>query len=124
MAIRRADWESLPIEPAPRTIPWPFGILLRSLRLSAGLSQNVLAKRAGIVAAYVCRLEQGEHAWRHPSRAVVTALARALGLDAYDTAQLLAAAGFWPWPNVPFRDVMSLLECGASVSQPASSEVA
>ena len=88
--------------------------LLRTHRERAGLNQSELSRRIGCDHAYINR---AEHAKNGMSRPFVEDTARALGLDAYDTAQLLAAAGFWPWPNVPFRDVLSMLECGASVNQ-------
>lgn len=95
--------------------------LLRAHRQRAGLSQSAMSRLIGCDPAYINR---AEHAKNGMSRPFVEDTARTLGLDAYDTAQLLAAAGFWPWPNVPFRDVLSMLECGASVNQQTDSEVA
>ena len=88
--------------------------LLRAHRQRVGLNQSALSRLIGCDPAYICRIEKSKNGM---SRPFVEYAALALGLDAYDTAQLLAAAGFWPWPNVPFRDVLSMLECGASVNQ-------
>ena len=60
------------------------------------LSQNELARRAGIHAAYVNRCEAGVCV---PRRAIVGRLADALECDALDRARLLVAAGYWPWPT-------------------------
>ncbi len=71
-----------------------FGQVLRRLRTEAGLSQNALARAAGIDPAYVNRFEKG--AQLHPARMVVLALARALGLGEGRTDRLLFAAGLAP----------------------------
>lgn len=79
----------------------PFAQMLKRLRTEAGLSQNQLAKRAGIDTAYVNRLERDRfsagcthpHA---PARAVVVALAGALGLGADAADRLLYSAGLSP----------------------------
>jgi len=71
-----------------------FGALLRTYRLGAGLSQNGLARLAGVNPAYVNRLESGE---RRPSqRHYVVRLAGAMGLDAEATNRLLEAGGHLP----------------------------
>lgn len=61
--------------------------------VTASLSQNELARRAGVDAAYINRLERGSHA---PSRAVVLALTAVLELDLAETDRLLFAAGLAP----------------------------
>lgn len=87
--------------------------LLQMHRLRAGINQSELSRRIGCDPAYINRIERSKNGM---SRPFVEDVARVLGLDAYDSAQLMAAAGYWPWPNVPFRDVLSMLECGASVN--------
>lgn len=71
-----------------------FGRLLAHLRQQSGLSQNALARRAGINPGTVNRLESGQRA---PSnRELVLTLADAMALDAADRDRLLAAAGHLP----------------------------
>ncbi|WP_078861554.1 helix-turn-helix domain-containing protein [Streptomyces sp. NRRL F-5650] len=60
-----------------------FGHRVREHRLSAGLSQEELAEKAGIHRTYVSSLERGQ---RNVSLDNIIALARALKVDA---AQLL-----------------------------------
>jgi hypothetical protein len=87
------------------SLPTEFGPLLRHFRRAhpgqtrAGwghpaepcLSQNALARRAGIDVAYVNRLEHGVQA---PSYRAVLALAGALGLTRANTRRLLLAGGY------------------------------
>lgn len=68
----------------------PFGVLLRRLRLAAGLSQAALASRAGLSERAVNDLERD--AKRLPRLETVTLLAKALGLAREERAALLAAA--------------------------------
>lgn len=77
-----------------------FGALLDTHRCSAGLSQNALARAAGIDPAYVNRAVKYN---RIPTRIVVLALAEALSLDTFDTDRLLFAAG-----HAPKRDWQTL----------------
>ena len=71
-----------------------FGPLLSQFRQRSGLSQNALARRAGINPGTVNRLESGQRA---PSnRELVLTLADALGLPSADRDRLLAAAGHLP----------------------------
>lgn len=72
----------------------PFGKTLRRYRVAIGLSQNALARTAGIDPAYVNRFETGKPG--SPSRNVVLNLAEALGLDLYQTDRLLYDAGLAP----------------------------
>lgn len=58
------------------------------------MSQNELARRSGVNAGEVHRLEKGE---RNPSSAMVETLAETLQLDESDRARLLISAGYWPW---------------------------
>ena len=75
----------------------PFGALLRSLRVRIGLSQNQLARRAGVDPAYVNRLERAAATSSSlPSRKVVLALAEAVEAGPVDVERLLVAAGLCP----------------------------
>lgn len=75
----------------------PFGALLRSLRVRAGLSQNQLARRAGVDPAYVNRLERASpDSSSLPSRKVVMALAETVEAGPVDVERLLVAAGLCP----------------------------
>src|SRR5260370_33221584 len=57
----------------------PFAARLKSLRASAGMTQQVLASKAGMHKLGVAKLEQG---LREPTWATVQALAEALGVEA------------------------------------------
>jgi transcriptional regulator with XRE-family HTH domain len=75
----------------------PFGALLRSLRVRMGLSQNQLARRAGVDPAYVNRLERASpDSTSLPSRKVVMALAETVEAGPVDVERLLVAAGLCP----------------------------
>ena len=67
-----------------------FGVLLRQLRLAAGLTQEALAARAGVSAKAVRGLERDPK--RAPRLDTVTLLADALGLDPATRVRFLAAA--------------------------------
>jgi len=69
-----------------------FSALLKRYRNRAGLSQSELARRAGISASYVNRLEEGER--QPPSRSVVLQISEALRLDSTATDALVLAAGY------------------------------
>ena len=71
-----------------------FGSYLRRYRLRAALSQNALAKRVGINASYVNRLESGER--EAPTRDVCLALIRPLALATEEVDRLLFSAGHVP----------------------------
>ena len=78
------------------TVVYPSGDNV--LAKSGPMSQNELARRSGVDAAAIHRVEAGT---RHlPRRATLLALATALELDDEDTARLLVAAGYWPWPEL------------------------
>ncbi len=66
-----------------------FGELLRRYRLTASLSQEALAERAGLSAAAVAALERGRRAAPRPG--TVALLAQALDLDAAARAALIAS---------------------------------
>src|ERR1700744_970940 len=67
-----------------------FGALLRVHRLSARMSQQVLAERAGVSVGTVRSLEQGRTSL--PRAESVGRLAQALGLDVFAETQLRDAA--------------------------------
>ena len=60
----------------------PFGALLRHHRLSAGLSQEALAERAGISAPAIAALERGRRVAPRPETLLL--LSRALVLTPED----------------------------------------
>jgi transcriptional regulator with XRE-family HTH domain len=76
-----------------RTGPAEVGLPAGGRRRARGLRREELAELAGVSADYVRRLEQGR---RHPSAAVVTALARALRLGRPEYERLCALAGHGP----------------------------
>jgi len=81
----------------PERAALAFGAAVHALRLEAGLSLNQLARRAGIDPAYVHRIEsRAIERPPLPRRAVVVAIAAALGLDAQRSDSLLAQAGYAP----------------------------
>jgi len=67
-----------------------FGVLLKRLRLTAGLTQEALAERAGLSVKALSELERDPA--RTPRLESVTLLAEALGLAAEERALLLATA--------------------------------
>jgi predicted ATPase/tetratricopeptide (TPR) repeat protein/DNA-binding XRE family transcriptional regulator len=67
-----------------------FGALLREFRLTAGLSQEALAERAGMSARGVSDLERGIH--RAPYQQTLNVLLDALGLDREQRSLMAAAA--------------------------------
>jgi transcriptional regulator with XRE-family HTH domain len=74
-----------------------FGAVLRELRIENGLSQNALARRAGIDPAYVNRLERAPaQSTNLPSRRVVLDLAEAMELGPVGRERLLVAANLCP----------------------------
>ena len=74
-------------------MPESFGDRLRALREARALSQNALARAAKLSPSLVNMLEGGD---RQPTAEVTRRLARALGLDAGDTDDLLSLAGQLP----------------------------
>jgi predicted ATPase/DNA-binding XRE family transcriptional regulator len=66
-----------------------FGTMLRELRVTAGLTQEELASRAGLTAKAVSALERGER--RRPYPHTVRALSEALELSEQDRGSLLSA---------------------------------
>jgi UTP--glucose-1-phosphate uridylyltransferase len=72
-----------------------FGRLLRQARDAAGLSREHLARRVGLDASYIYRLELGD---RRPGRDTTLALADALAVAGEELSQWLVAAGFAPMP--------------------------
>jgi predicted ATPase/DNA-binding XRE family transcriptional regulator len=76
-----------------------FGAQLRLLRLRAGLTQDELAERAGLSKKAISALERGTR--RTPYAHTVTALSKALDLDAASAASFAAAAR----PEAPAPDL-------------------
>jgi len=72
-----------------------FGILLKSYRERAALSQNELAVKVGLNGSTISRVESGTRAPLR-RRSQVLALARVLGLDQTETDALLSAADLAP----------------------------
>lgn len=56
-----------------------FGFAIRVLRAARNLSQDEMARRAGISASYACLLEQGRRS--APAPKILTALCAALGVQ-------------------------------------------
>ena len=83
--------------------PGSFGALLKRQRLSAGLTQEALAERAGLSPKAVSDLERDPA--RSPRLGTVTLLADALAADPDARADLLAAArpADSPVPGLPWR---------------------
>lgn len=73
----------------------PFGVLLRRLRVERGLSQNELARRAGVDPAYVNRLERAGPG-PNIGRQIVLSLAEALEMSYAERDRLLFVAGLAP----------------------------
>lgn len=71
-----------------------FSELMKEFRQRGGLSQNELARRAGVDPAYVNRMERANGPIPRP--AVLNALITTLQLDALETEKLLVAAGYCP----------------------------
>jgi transcriptional regulator with XRE-family HTH domain len=96
-----AERPAPPASPAPPALnerglaeaasPRAFPTLLRHLRERSGLSQNALAERAGRDPGTINRLESGKRA--PVNRQLIEDIARALGLEPAERAELLAAAG-------------------------------
>ncbi|MBV9547317.1 MAG: helix-turn-helix domain-containing protein, partial [Chloroflexi bacterium] len=90
--------------------PGPFAILLHRYRVTAGVSQEELAERAGLSRRGISDLERGERRSPHPS--TVRRLAEALTLGAVERATLLrsasaAAADGSSGPSLPSVPVLS-----------------
>lgn len=94
--IRETDWSRSVVKTAPAPEASAFGRLLRELRIAAGLSQNEVAHRAAVNAAYVNRFERSPKLPNQPSRAVVVGLWLAVNGERDDLDRLLAAAGLLP----------------------------
>lgn len=69
--------------------PSAFGARLRSSRVSAGMTQEMLAARSGVSVDAISALESGRRQRPHPS--TVAMLADGLALDAEERARLAAA---------------------------------
>jgi len=85
-----------------------FGAVLRRLRVTAGLSQEALAERAGLSADAIAALERGRRS--RPRAFTVGVLAGALALGPEDRARLAAAAAGPAGPlGSPGRSVLGWL---------------
>ena len=103
----------------------PFGAQLAEHRKRARLSQNELAKRVGVDAAYINKMEK--RAACHPSREVVDQMVRVLALDNGQAARLMVSAGHWPWAELPPAMAELVLDLGVRICDaldPSSSEYA
>jgi transcriptional regulator with XRE-family HTH domain len=79
-----------------------FGQMLRAHRIRAELSQNALARAAGIDPAYVNRIEKGIFEG-HVRRGVVLSLANVLEMSDALTDRFLFAAGLAPQADYQTR---------------------
>jgi predicted ATPase/DNA-binding XRE family transcriptional regulator len=88
----------------PRVAPSSFGSLLKSLRETAGFTQDELASISGLSVNAISALERGER--RRPQPETVRALASALDLSVATRDALIAAArpGAAPTAAAPFVD--------------------
>src|SRR5262249_5085621 len=86
---RQAALAADPLPPSPSTERLSFGQQVQRLRVRAGLTQEMLAERAGLSLATLGALEQGR---RQPRSNTVAALADALGLATDDRTTLLELA--------------------------------
>lgn len=74
-----------------------FGAMVRRFRVRAGLSQNQLARAAGVDPAYINRIERAKLGQGSvPSRRVVVGIWDALETTVEDRERLLVAAGHCP----------------------------
>jgi predicted ATPase/DNA-binding XRE family transcriptional regulator len=87
MGIRRKLFSKEAMESDERPV---FGLLLRKLRLSKGLSQEALAERARLSTEAIGALERGDR--MSPQRQTLALLIDALELEPRDRLQLEAAA--------------------------------
>lgn len=69
-----------------------FGEVLRTLRMEAGVSQSLLAARAGVSAGYVGLIETGHRGGR-PSLDITKRFSQAVNANIEQTERLLRAAG-------------------------------
>lgn len=96
-----------------RMKPTEAGLVATSRRRTPGLRRDEVAERAGISTEYYTHLEQARG--RHPSRRVLTSIARALNLPRHERAELFELAGVAPgYPQRPVETpapgVVHLLE--------------
>src|ERR1700712_1863902 len=84
--------------------PIEVGLRVTGVRRTPGLRREEVATLAGISADYYLRLEQGRD--RNPSRQVLEALARVLGLDEAAARYLLGLSTARPRAAVRPREVV------------------
>jgi transcriptional regulator with XRE-family HTH domain len=75
--------------PAPARQPDPVGTILRTYRLERGLTQEVVAARAGLDRNYIGMIERGE---RRPTVHTVTTILRVLKISWRRMGDALAEA--------------------------------
>lgn len=100
-----------------------FGELLRHLRKERGVTQQELARRAGVTSNYVALLEAGRR--QNPSRRVLTRLCDGLTLDNDErdrlhlAAQILPPSGKTPQPprHIAYEALRYLLQLPAGSPQ-------
>jgi transcriptional regulator with XRE-family HTH domain len=68
-----------------------FAEMLRKFRTRKGMSQAKLSRLANVTFSLICHYEAAR---RHPTQDTVLALARALELTPFETAELLVSAGY------------------------------
>lgn len=89
-----------------------FGAKLKAYRERAGMSQNALARAAGLNPATINRMEKGERSGSNPE--LVEKICDALGLTGADRDDLLGSAGHLPdvYERVPPSDPTLLAVAG------------
>jgi predicted ATPase/DNA-binding XRE family transcriptional regulator len=92
--------------PAPTSAAESFGVALRDHRRAAGLSQEVLAERAGVSPRSISAFESASGIT--PRRDTVALLARALGLNSTDRGRFEALVSRRPRSPRAVRDVSAL----------------
>lgn len=86
-----------------------FGELVVRFRKRLGISRAELGRRVGCdpsaIAHYELSMRQDRTSGgRHPQRGMAESLALALELSEAERHQLIAAAGYWPYDNMPWSD--------------------
>jgi DNA-binding XRE family transcriptional regulator len=81
---------------------------------TVAMSQNELAHRAGLDTSLIHYIESG--VTRTPRRDTVLRLAAALELAPFETAELLVAAGYWPWPDADAETLAVMLGAGLAIA--------
>jgi len=74
-----------------------FAEKLLQFRTQKGVSQAKLSRLANVTISLICHYEAGR---RHPTYDTALAIARALNLTPYETAELLVSAGYGSDPDL------------------------